>query len=101
MQTLKKEQHKSNDSADVLLYIVLIALVVTVSIMTVLIAVVSPHIDTTAQATVQNEVTLTYTDYGINYYVYKHEQTGVYYLFSKNGGFCVMLNPDGTPYTGE
>ena len=84
------------------MYIVLIiAIVVIVSITAVLIASVSPHIDATVQATVPNEVTLTYTDCGINYYVYKHEQTGVYYLFSNNGGFCVMLNPDGTPYTGE
>lgn len=97
MQTRKKEQHESN----ALLYIVLVAIVVTVGIMAALVAVVSPHIDTTVQATVPNEVTLTYADYGINYYVYKHEQTGVYYLFSKNGGFCVMLNKDGTPYTGN
>jgi len=32
--------------------------------------------------------------------VYRHEQTGVYYIATNNGGVCVMVNADGTPYTG-
>lgn len=31
--------------------------------------------------------------------IYRHEETGVYYLGSD--GWCVMVNADGTPYTGE
>lgn len=28
-------------------------------------------------------------------------RTGVQYLRAYKGGVCVMVNPDGTPYTGE
>ena len=38
------------------------------------------------------------------YTIYKHDTTGVYY-FCVTGSYgksvCVMLNTDGTPYTGE
>ncbi|MBQ2174028.1 MAG: hypothetical protein II453_02790 [Alphaproteobacteria bacterium] len=35
--------------------------------------------------------------------VYRHDETGVYYLggASFRSGWCVMVNADGTPYTGE
>ena len=35
--------------------------------------------------------------------IYRHEETGVYYLGGKSyrAGWCVMVNADGTPYTGE
>ena len=35
--------------------------------------------------------------------IYRHEETGVYYIggSSFRSGWCVMLNADGTPYTGE
>ena len=35
--------------------------------------------------------------------IYRHEETGVYYLGgdTDRAGWCVMLNADGTPYTGE
>lgn len=35
--------------------------------------------------------------------IYRHEETGVYYLggSSYRSGWCVMVNADGTPYTGE
>lgn len=37
------------------------------------------------------------------YTIYLHDETGVWY-FCRDGGYgksvCVMLNPDGTPYTG-
>ena len=35
--------------------------------------------------------------------IYRHEETGVYYLGGDNdrAGWCVMVNADGTPYTGE
>lgn len=35
--------------------------------------------------------------------IYRHEETGVYYLggSSFRSGWCVMVNADGTPYTGE
>ena len=32
--------------------------------------------------------------------IYRDNETGVHYL-SRNAGFCVMVNADGTPYTGE
>lgn len=35
---------------------------------------------------------------------YEHMETGVHYVVyagADKGGICVMLNPDGTPYTGE
>lgn len=55
---------------------------------------------------VENEPTeeMTIVIDGINYKVYKHNKTGVYYLNMSTGygeGVCVMLNADGTPYTGE
>ena len=35
--------------------------------------------------------------------IYRHEETGVYYLGGNSwrAGWCVMVNADGTPYTGE
>ena len=48
----------------------------------------------------EEEITLTFIERGVNYQVYRHEETGIYYLFG-NKGICVMLNADGTPYTGE
>jgi uncharacterized lipoprotein NlpE involved in copper resistance len=35
--------------------------------------------------------------------IYRNEETGVYYLGgdSDHAGWCVMVNVDGTPYTGE
>ena len=36
-----------------------------------------------------------------NYRIYMHKQTGVYYIVSERGGVCVVVNADGTPYTGE
>ena len=35
--------------------------------------------------------------------IYRNEETGVYYLggSSYRSGWCVMVNADGTPYTGE
>lgn len=43
---------------------------------------------------------------GHNYAICKHDKTGVYYIIYKpywvnRGGISVMLNADGTPYTGE
>lgn len=32
--------------------------------------------------------------------IFRDNETGVHYL-SRNAGFCVMVNADGTPYTGE
>ncbi len=42
-----------------------------------------------------------YNDCGIR--IYRNEETGVYYLggSSYRSGWCVMVNADGTPYTGE
>lgn len=39
-------------------------------------------------------------DVGGDYSVYQHKETGVYYIIGDEGA-CVMVNPDGTPYTGE
>lgn len=48
---------------------------------------------------------MTVVDETIGYTIYKHDVTGVYYFCRDGGSYgrsvCVMLNPDGTPYTGE
>ena len=33
-------------------------------------------------------------------WIYRHNETGVYYLSYRGAGVTVMLNADGTPYTG-
>lgn len=38
---------------------------------------------------------------GFDYTIYQHKDTGVYYLQFEHRGLTVMLNADGTPYTGE
>lgn len=47
--------------------------------------------------------TMTVVDETLGYTIYKHDTTGVHY-FCRDGGYgkavCVMVNPDGTPYTG-
>lgn len=46
---------------------------------------------------------MTIIDKTDNYKIYKHDKTGVCYFCITNKGkasVCVMLNPDGTPYTG-
>ena len=46
---------------------------------------------------------MTVVDKTVGYCIYRHDETGVYY-YSRNAGYglavCVMLNADGTPYTG-
>lgn len=46
---------------------------------------------------------MTVVDETVGYSIYRHDETGVHY-FCRDGGngkaVCVMLNPDGTPYTG-
>lgn len=37
----------------------------------------------------------------IGWIIVRDTRTGVQYLRASNGGVCVMVNPDGTPYTGE
>ena len=47
---------------------------------------------------------MTIIDKTDGYVIYKHDKTGVCYFCITNNGnvsVCVMLNPDGTPYTGE
>lgn len=47
---------------------------------------------------------MTVVDRTTGYAVYRHDETGVHYLcvMGTNGrAVCVMVNPDGTPYTGE
>ena len=47
---------------------------------------------------------MTVVDETTGYTIYKHDVTGVYYFCRDGGSYgksvCVMLNPDGTPYTG-
>ena len=47
---------------------------------------------------------MTVVDCTAGYTIYRHNETGVHY-FSRDGGYgkavCVMINPDGTPYTGN
>lgn len=47
---------------------------------------------------------MTVVDETSGYTIYKHDETGVWY-FCRNAGYgksvCVMVNPDGSPYTGE
>lgn len=38
---------------------------------------------------------------GNEWKIVRDTRTGVQYLRAPNGGVCAMLNPDGTPYTGE
>lgn len=51
--------------------------------------------------TKQEKGSLTEVGGGFNYIIYKHEETGVYYLKGGSASFTVMVNADGTPYTGE
>lgn len=47
---------------------------------------------------------MTIIDKTDNYKIYKHDKTGVCYfcvIGSDGSSACVMLNPDGTPYTEE
>ncbi len=47
---------------------------------------------------------MTVVDSTAGYTIYRHDETGVHY-FCRDSGYgksvCVMLNPDGTPYTGN
>ena len=47
---------------------------------------------------------MTVVDMTVGYTIYKHDTTGVWY-FCRDGGYgrsvCVMVNPDGSPYTWE
>lgn len=47
--------------------------------------------------------TMTIVDETIGYTIYEHDETGVWY-FCRDSGYgksvVVMVNPDGTPYTG-
>ena len=47
---------------------------------------------------------MTVVDSTMGYTIYKHDETGVHY-FCRDGGYgrsvCVMVNADGTPYTGS
>lgn len=47
---------------------------------------------------------MTVVDDTAGYTIYKHDYTGVHY-FCRDAGYgksvCVMVNADGTPYTGE
>ena len=47
---------------------------------------------------------MTVVDETMGYTIYRHDETGVHY-FCRDGGYgravCVMVNPDGTPYTGD
>ena len=47
---------------------------------------------------------MTVVDRTTGYIVYRHDESGVYYLCvtgTDGRGVCVMVNSDGTPYTGE
>lgn len=53
-----------------------------------------------------DEASFSVVEEGHNYAICKHNETGVYYIIydpsgSYRGGMSVMLNPDGTPYTGR
>jgi hypothetical protein len=47
---------------------------------------------------------MTIVDSTSGYTIYRHDETGVHY-FSRDSGYgkavCVMVNADGSPYTGE
>jgi hypothetical protein len=47
---------------------------------------------------------MTVVDSTLGYAIYRHDETGVHY-FCRDGGYgrsvCVMVNADGTPYTGS
>ena len=50
--------------------------------------------------TEDNEQTMVAVERGLNYLICKHRTTGVYY-FAFGDDVCVMVNADGTPYTGR
>jgi len=50
--------------------------------------------------TEDNEQTMVAVERGLNYLICKHRATGVYY-FAFGDDVCVMVNADGTPYTGR
>ena len=50
--------------------------------------------------TEDNEQTMVAVEKGFNYLICKHRATGVYY-FAFGDDVCVMVNADGTPYTGR
>lgn len=59
--------------------------------------------NTSNNETGSNKVHMTkYYDDGV-IRIYRHEETGVYYLggSASRAGWCVMVNADGTPYTEE
>lgn len=47
---------------------------------------------------------MTVVDFTAGYTIYRHDETSVHY-FCRDSGYgksvCVMVNADGTPYTGE
>lgn len=56
------------------------------------------HTETTQP---ENDHGLVKVDNYRGFVVFKHVDTGVYYLYSGYGGFTPLLNADGTPYCGE
>lgn len=44
---------------------------------------------------------MTVVDQTNGYVIYRHDETGIWYFARRlnDGGVCVMVNPDGTPYS--
>ena len=54
---------------------------------------------TEASAAMRRE-NMTLVDKSTPFRIYRHDSTGVYYLVCNYGGISIMVNADGTPYTG-
>lgn len=62
----------------------------------------APQNDVSVSAGINTEVSMSrVAHYYGNLTVYKCDQTGVYYVVNHLGGVAVLINADGTPYTGE
>ncbi len=53
----------------------------------------------TDEDTKDKRMDIIYTDTTV--IIYRDNETGVQYIRTGNGGICVMVNEDGTPYIGK
>ena len=54
----------------------------------------------TEASAAQRRENMTLVDVSAHFRIYRHDSTGVYYLTYNYGGTTIMVNADGTPYTG-
>lgn len=97
MMREKKQRKISNINAkDVFIYVIL-GLLAIAMLVAIICMIVILYQDTKSYTT---EYAFQVEFEKVKPSVYRHKQTGVYYIVS-SGGVCVIVNADGTPYTGE